>query len=710
MQNLLRITVLGIFAAAGVALAVPVALHSTSSVETVSSPGRAGTEPAVRTAAVQRQPAAGEPDSHLPLRNSSEDAAPVNLRLGIPSVAQWKADYQPPVSRQLDFLQQAIEQIQDNQSKTADVISKLREDLPSRKSSTDPPHQQTQAQPGLQPARPMAPSGPVHAPVVVKEPTVEMGASADRITINMENSDIRDVLPILGKAGGLNILSSPNVAGTISASLEDVDVGTALDAILRSTGFVARHEGDFVYVGTPEDLQGMVAADDRLGTRVYRPNYITASEIQQLITPMLSVDVGVIAVSTPSEVGIASNSELAGGDSFAGEEVLLVRDFETILAEIDKIIAAVDRMPMQVAIEAMILSVKLDDKNHLGVDFELLRNKDTIRISSGTAQDALLTASFNEGLKIGFLDSSLFAFIDALETIGDTNVIASPRLLCLNKQRAEILIGSELGYVSTTITETAATQTVEFLEVGTHLRIRPFISHDGMVRLEVHPELSQGSVRVESGFTLPDKEVTQVTTNVMCRSHSTVVIGGLIREDLVTTASQIPVLGNLPLVGAVFRERTEDIERREIIVLLTPRVIDEVQTDTEGKQYANQFGNRRDVFLDKMSPLGKRRFGEQYARLATAAWAAGDADVALRYANLAVHFDPLHQQAVNVRHEILSVHPELEVGVHRQLKTGLAPWEQPHRDYSRQGWPTQLPSAEPSPGGYAPVPQDAPVP
>jgi type IV pilus assembly protein PilQ len=369
--------------------------------------------------------------------------------------------------------------------------------------------------------------------------------------------------------------------------------------------------------------------------------------------------------------------------------VLLVRDYESILCQMDAIFEEVDRMPAQVAIEAMILSVRLDDQNTLGVNFELLRNKDNIRVVSGLpAPTSLANLDFSDGLKVGFLDESLFVFIEALETIGDTNVIASPHVTCLNKQRAEILIGSELGYVSTTVTETAATQTVEFLEVGTHLRIRPFISADGMVRMEVHPELSTGNVRVQGGFTLPDKDVTQVTTNIMCRSGATVVLGGLIREDLVVSSTQIPVLGNLPLFGALFRQRTEDTERREIIVLLTPRVVGEPDMYAEAKHAATQVRDRRNAFFDKMQPINKRRIGERYYRLAVAAWAASDADMALRYANLAIHYDPLHQSSVDLRQEILGMYPTLERGTHDHLRYGLRPWEHPCTDYSSQtGWP-----------------------
>jgi hypothetical protein len=205
---------------------------------------------------------------------------------------------------------------------------------------------------------------------------------------------------------------------------------------------------------------------------------------------------------------------------------------------------------------------------------------------------------------------------------------------------------------------------------------------------------------------LPDKDVTQVTTNIMCRSGATVIIGGLIREDLITSSTQIPVLGNLPLVGAIFRQRTEDTERREIIVLLTPRIMGEPGMYAEAEHAATQFRDRRNAFYDKMQPINKRRIGERYYRLAVSAWAAGDGDMALRNANLAIHYDPLHQAAIDLRQEVIAVNPGLERGVHDHLRHGLRPWEHPTRDYSAQtGWPWREIGPVGRPEAY-PEPQD----
>ena len=208
-----------------------------------------------------------------------------------------------------------------------------------------------------------------------------------------------------------------------------------------------------------------------------------------------------------------------------------------------------------------------------------------------------------------------------------------------------------------------------------------------MIRLEVHPELSTGNVRVQGGFTLPDKDVTQVTTNVMCRSGATVILGGLIREDLAASSTQIPVLGNLPLLGVCFASgpRTRNAARSSCC---SRRASWANLACTPKPNMRRSMRDRRNAFFDKMQPINKRRIGDRYYRLAISAWAATDGDMALRYANLAIHYDPLHQSAIDLRQEILAVHPNLEQTTQEHLRYGLRPWEHPYHDYSAQtGWP-----------------------
>ena len=515
-------------------------------------------------------------------------------------------------------------------------------------------------------AKPSPAEGPVGKSGKTRAKISKVGEGDEHFALDIQDADIRDVLEMISRQGQINILPSNSVKGKVTASLHDVDLDSALAAILKSTGYVTRRHGKFIYVGTSKDFDNLEQSLDKIGTRIYHTNYVRAADLQALITPLLTQGVGAMSVTSPAEQGIATDATKAGGNTFAGGDAVLVRDYEAVLAEIDQVVAEIDKRPLQVAIEAMILSVALDDNYQFGVNFQFLRNNPHIAFASGSPPAAISDVSFsNGGLTFGFLDTTLGAFITAVETIGDTHVIATPRVVCLDKQRAEILIGSQLGYISSTVTETSTAQNVNFLEVGTQLRIRPFISSDGLVRMEVHPELSTGQVTTQGGFTLPDKDLTQVTTNVMVRDGATVVIGGLIREDLTTNTTQIPLLGDLPGVGWLFRQKQEQTQRNEILVLITPHIVYDCEAAAEGAHGATEFHRREAVYADQMSPIGKRHLGRKYYRLAQEAFAAGDQPRALRFVDLAIHFDPLNRAAIDLRTDIVTGN---HFGEHTEVK------------------------------------------
>lgn len=669
MPNALRILILGACAALGLGVAIALAL-------TQPTPERAPDVPdlpvttAVAVVPVQPPPAppppAPEPAPHVP-----ELAA-----------------YRRAVTGQIGDLQESIEQLDRNAQKQQRFLNDFVSNLQRQEDQRQIPPPLPQPVPQLQPVAPAEPLPPAKPQPQLSR---DNGDGA-KLSLNAKDEDIRLVLQMLSEQGGLNIIASKSVTGTVTASLAGLDLDTMLSVVLKSTGYVARREGEVIYVGTPADFAAMDQTEDRVLTRVYRPNYIKAADLQGLFTSLLSPEVGKVTVSSPAEVDIPADQVKTGGNNLAGTDVVIVRDYEAVLKQLDQIFIDVDCRPTQVSIEAMILSVKLSDKFKMGVNFAALRGNDNVALISGSPLATLAAIDVTEGgLKFGYLDKNLSLFINALETIGDTNVIASPRLMCLNKQRAEIQIGEQLGYVSTTVTENSATQTVNFLDVGTLLRIRPYISHDGLIRMEVHPELSTGSVTVQQGLTLPNKSLTQVTTNVMCSDGCTVVIGGLIREDLKTTTNQIPFIGNLPYVGPAFRQKTEDVDRTEIIVLITPKIVAEPMMGQEGQKLGNEFTQRQSVYFDKMSPIGRRNLGNHWLRKARAAYNAQDYDVALRQVNLSIHFDPLNRDAINLRNEVVAAGGYQDESIHDYLKFGLRPWERRYGDYSRQGSPWQKP-------------------
>jgi type II secretory pathway component GspD/PulD (secretin) len=665
MRTFLRFTLLAACAAAGIAVAISLALKKP-----------------VRPA-----------EAHAPKVEIQPVSAVAEAPAATPAVATAPqpalAPYHPHLEQKVMQLDAALERAELLAAQQRLGLNQALVDLTQRLAQQPVPPTPPPPAPAFQP--PVAPAAepPAVSPAEpLPEPAPVVSADGDDlISLNVQATDIRSVLELLNEHGGLNILASKSVQGTVTANLTKVDVETALAAVLKSTGFIARREGNILYVGTPADFMAMDQVADQIQTRVYRPNYIRAADLQALITPMLTPSIGVVTVSAPAEVDIPPDQVKTGGNNLAGTDVVIVRDYTTVLALVDQVFDEVDVKPRQVAIEAMILSVKLSDEFKFGVNFAALRNTDNSRLISGAPLGNLADIVADGGLKFGFLDSSLGLFVNALETIGDTNVIASPRLTCLNKQRAEIQIGEELGYISTTVTENAATQSVNFLETGTLLRIRPFIGNDGLIRLEVHPELSTGTVTVEQGMTLPNKAVTQVTTNILCPDGCTVLIGGLIREDLGTSTSQVPFFGNLPWIGPAFRQKTETVDRTEIIVLITPRIVSEPMMCEEGTKYGNAFTQRQNVYFDKMSCIAKRNYGNYYLRLARAAYNAGDFPAALRQVNLAIHFDPLNRDAILLRNDVVAAGGFEDESIHQYLQQGVNPLGGHFPDYSKRGYP-----------------------
>ncbi len=495
---------------------------------------------------------------------------------------------------------------------------------------------------------------PVGAANAEKPRVAKIEAEGDgRLSISFKNEDIRNVLEMFSAQGNLNILASNNVQGTVSAALNSVDLDGALQAILHSTGYLSKREGRFIYVGTTQDFATMEHSLDQVGTRVYRPNYVSAADLQALIQPLLTKDHGVVSVSKPSEAGIPTETDKAGGNNFAGNEAVLVRDYEAVLSQVDQVVAETDVRPMQVSIESMILSVKLTDTDTFGINWQALQSNPRLSLALGSPGSSLPTDFSSGGLTFAYLDGNLGAFLTALETLNETNVIATPRLMVMNKMRAEVQIGHSTGYISaTTQTETSTSSQMQTLDTGTILRLRPFISSDGMVRMEVHPEISSGQVTLMGQTLVPDKDITQVTTNVMVRDGCTVIIGGLIQQELDTTGNQIPFLGNLKYIGPLFRNRTENTIRNEVLILLTPRIVYGPDSDRESRQASCQWQQRQAVYADRMSPLGRRSVSRRYLRMAQNAQAAGQCNRALRFAELAVQFDPESLEAIDLRNRL----------------------------------------------------------
>ena len=416
----------------------------------------------------------------------------------------------------------------------------------------------------------------------------------------MENLDVRKALEMISRMAKVNILVSPRVSGTVTLDLREKPLDEALQSIAKLCNLDVRSEEDAFYISTPAELRK--AEEDNLPVRVYHLNYVKSSDAIKLITKLLSKQ-GSVSPSPDSETGISSDIATvdkggstgstkevkAGGNAWAGGEMLVVQDYEQILKTIDRVIAELDVQPIQVMIEAVIVQVTLTKDMEFGINFAALDGASQVLgvINDGSALNAAagfvpaavvtakgaLSPGFAEsgvnGLKFGWAQGNTTAFIKALEGAGETKVLATPRIMVLNKQRAEIHLGKNIGYQDQTTTTTSTSAQTNFLKVGTQLRLRPYVTNDGMIRLEVHPERSDGDL---DSHQIPQTVVQQATTNVLIPDGKTIVIGGLLSEVVVHDWEGLPLVSRLPYLGFLFRHTVDTTKKEELVIILTPHI------------------------------------------------------------------------------------------------------------------------------------------
>ena len=524
-----------------------------------------------------------------------------------------------------------------------------------------------------------------------EETTVRV-ARPGTFEIHFRDSGLREAFELLGSQGHKNIVATKDVTGKVNADLYDVTFKEALEAILGSTGFAYVEEGNFIYVMTPEQLQKKIESQRKLSTRAFRLVYIAAADAKTLVTPALSKD-GSIAVTPAAVGGIGPSSTDAGGNSYATSDLLVVHDYDENIDRVDKMINEMDVKPQQVLIEATVLQASLDETNELGIDLNTLSgvnftalgtSGNTANSSSGSSgssgtggttptgpnltpnsnltkhQSGTFRTDFAAGVdsggtggaSFGYIGNDLAVFLRALETVTDTTVLANPKLLVVNKQRGEVMVGSKDGYLTTTVTETVSTQTVQFLETGTRLIVRPYIGKDGYVRMEIHPEQSSGSVKVVGTSALPQEDTTEVTSNVLVRDGHTIVIGGLFRETTTSSRTQVPGVANIPILGTAFRYTNDSTLRNEIIILITPHIIQQTPDEGASEQIKDDVERFRIGARKGLQWFGRSRLVNIYVEHAKDAVAEGKTDLALCDLDMALSMQPRQIEAIRLKERL----------------------------------------------------------
>jgi type IV pilus assembly protein PilQ len=487
--------------------------------------------------------------------------------------------------------------------------------------------------------------------------SVKAGAFGE-IDLHVKDLDVSTVLQLLSIQAKRNIIASKDVGGTVTADLYGVDFYEALDAVLHANGFGYREKGKFIYIYTAKELAEIQKLEEKPITRIVRLNYLNAKDASTFVTPLLS-GAGSIALSGEVPPSMQATITDAGRNTSAHQDTLLVKDLQGNVDAILAVIKELDIRPKQVSIKATVLQAQLSEANAFGVDITVLGGSTlddfTTPLSviddlaDGTVKPAKRTGAGSttvgnavngpSNVRVGFIAGSVNAFIRALDEVTDTTVVANPELLVLNRQRADLLVGGRLGYISTQQNETSTTQTVEFLDIGTQLTVRPFVSDDGMVRLELRPSISTGTTSLQGGFVIPETEEQSLTTNVMVRSGQTVVIGGLFQETTQVQRSQVPGLGDVPILGTAFKGVDDSTDRSEVIFMVTPTIVKDEILYAQGDRALESVDYAVLGAREGLLPWSRTKQTSSYMQDALKYYKEGKTDLALMEANKALNLD-----------------------------------------------------------------------
>ncbi|MHC4076633.1 MAG: type II secretion system protein GspD [Planctomycetota bacterium] len=440
---------------------------------------------------------------------------------------------------------------------------------------------------------------------------------------------IRDALRFLSAKYHKNIVPSYGVDGTITVtSLYDVTFEEALDSIL-GYGFKYEEQDNFIHVYTADEYKRMKEDKERMTHKVFTLYYINAAEVSKLIDPLLSLN-GKVEATSPAQTGVPTGESIssvtAGGDTMSLSDAILVYDYP-------ENIAGIDWNTLQGSALTNVGAISRGDSDR----YEF----------SGSSP-----VSVSGGLTVGIALDNVAAFMRAVEEVTDITVMANPKILAVNKQLGQVYIGTKLGYrEGDIITDGGSTQegAVKFLDTGTKLSFRPYIGNDGYIRMDIHPKDSSGSLNNQG---VPDETSAELVTNIVVKDGQTIVIGGLFRDKVTSTESQIPLLGDLPLIGVLFRGTTDKTERQEVIVLLTPHIITEPD-QVYGDSRAEDVERKRVAAKDGIQWASKTRLAHDSYATAARAYIEGDYKKAMRDVKTALRLRPTYLGALRLKERII---------------------------------------------------------
>ena len=394
--------------------------------------------------------------------------------------------------------------------------------------------------------------------------------STNLISIDFQGTTLYTVLNVLSMKTGMKLISDTELyQKKIMLSLRDVTAEEALNALLDTYDLYYVKQGDAnIYV-----IKSKADGSHITVSRVVFCNYAKAADLEKILATRLSKG-GKIVSDT------RTNS-------------LIITDLADSLDKMEGLIRSLDIPTQQVLLEAKIVDINLSHGSSIGtkwndtyrnglvnplVDPTIMNNRNFVyNTPMGTNAGLGLNKSFSR-VGVSILegdDWSINAVFEAGIEDKDAKVLSNPKLLVLNNQEASIDIVEEIPYLEskTTNTDGNSTGTMAFKEAGIKLKVKPQINRDGSIVLSISPEQSYRTGEVIGEENTPVINTSKSTTTLMLRSGETAAIGGLIRETEDTTVNKVPLLGDIPILGYLFKSETKNKTRYELTIFITAKIV-----------------------------------------------------------------------------------------------------------------------------------------
>ena len=428
----------------------------------------------------------------------------------------------------------------------------------------------------------------------------KFGYTGDRLSLNFQDIEVRSVLQLLADFTGLNLVVSDSVTGNLTLRLKNVPWDQAMDIILKTKGLAQRRSGNVILIAPTDEIAAreklelesrrQVEELERLRTEFMRVNYAKAQEMADLLNQK---DNSILSNRGSVSVDVRTNT-------------LLVKDTNSSLLSVRQLLTELDIPVRQVLIESRIVIANDDFSKELGVRFGVTRDS----LGAGTTGDTAITTgnldnvtnlvnnntfSATDGLNVNLpvlnpagsfalalaklpLGTLLEMELTAAQLEGRGEVVSSPRVITANSHTAIIKQGVEIPYLSLD----DGTATLKFREAVLSLEVTPQITPDDRIimDLDVHKDAVGETVSFQGGLSAPSIDTRQVQSQLLVDNGQTVVLGGIYETIKSKQVKRVPFFSDLPIIGALFRSTISIDDRSELLIFVTPKILQGSDLDT----------------------------------------------------------------------------------------------------------------------------------